>query len=329
MQPIATETACLGKLPTHGDFVRHRASTPTMRSFDEWVRTGLRRIRQRHGRGWDAHGARKNAPMIRFLFSGRDHEASDALLGVLALSRDRSGRTFPFTVACELPPSALQGDPLAHLPLQAAPFFTAAEPIVQDATAGALSYQDLGERLDQIPSSFSLEASAPAEYTRFKREWTMNSLLERLFGDFEDGRKYQLLKNLLDIFLPQRDYTAPRLNYGIQFPLGTDEDLYSKIACFWLDTSLRLLDHPDAPFSFFWTPQPPTSVSPFFLLFVGSPRAHVIFHLLAAKGESDDLFRVETTGAENGTREASSLPDTYRSLVEDPALPLQDFLQQL
>lgn len=327
MQSVPLEAACLGKLPTHGDFVRHRASTPTMRTFDEWIRNGLHRARKRHRSAWDE--AYDEAPTTRFLFSGRGRQAPNALLGVLRASRDRNGRTYPFTVTCELPKSSVRADHLAYLPLQADPFYTAAEHIVRDATDGTLSHREATDRVVEIEPSFTLQSTPPPTYDRYVQQHTMGRFLETLFGHFEDDRKYRLFKNLLDIFLPQQKRATPRLNYGLQFPLGDDEDPLTKTACFWLDTSLRLLDHPDAEWSFFWTPQSPDAVLSFLLLFLGAPRADAFFHLLASDDATEEICKLERMGKESDTQVARSIPEEYGSLLEDKQLPLRDFLQRL
>lgn len=327
MQPVPLEAACLGKLPTHGDFVRHRASTPTMRTFDEWIRNGLYRARKHHRASWEE--TYDEAPTTRFFFSGRGRQAPNALLGVLRTSRDRNGRTYPFTVTCELPKSSVGADHLAYLPLQTNSFYRAAEQIVRDATDGTLPYHQVADQVADISAAFAPQPSPPPTYDRFVQNHTMGKFLETLFGHFEDDRKYRLLKNLLDIFLPQQTRATPRLNYGLQFPLGTDGDRLTKTTCFWLDTSLHLLDHPDAEWSFFWTPRSPDMVPSFLLLFLGAPRANAFFHLLASDESTEEICKLERMGNETGAQVALSLPEEYGPLLEDRQLPLWDFLQHL
>ncbi|MFB6232277.1 MAG: type VI secretion system-associated protein TagF [Salinibacter sp.] len=327
MRTSSLDAACIGKVPTHGDFVRHRASTPTMRAFDEWVHEGLRRVRERHDSAWEE--ALDDAPTTRFLFSARGRQAPNALLGVLRASRDRNGRTYPFAVTCELPKSAVRTDQLAHLPLQADSFYTAAEQVVQDATDGTLPYREVTDRVAEIAPSFTPQSSPPAEYSRFLEQQTVGSFLEALFGHFEDGRKYRLFENLLDILLPQRKRSTPRLNYGLQFPLRSGEASPTKTVCFWLDTSLHLLDHPDTECSFFWTPDSRNPASAFLLLFLGSPQADTFFQLLGSGGEIEKIYRLGRARGEKEAQAALSLPEEYGSLLEDRQLHLRAFLQRL
>lgn len=327
MRTSSLDAACIGKVPTHGDFVRHRASTPTMRAFDEWIHEGLRRARRRHDSAWEE--ADDDAPMTRFLFSARDRQAPNALLGVLRASRDRSGRTYPFAVTCELPKSSVRADQLACLPLRADAFYTEAEHVVRDATDGTLPYREVTDRVAEIDPSLPPQSSPPTEYNRFVEQHTVESFLEALFGHFEDGRKYRLFKNLLDIFLPQRERDTPKLNYGLQFPLGDSEAPLAKTACFWLDTSLHLLDHPDIEYSFFWTSDLRDSPSSFLLLFLGVPRAEAFTHLLGSDGKTEEIYELERMGSENDAQAALSIPEKYGSLIENKQLCLRDFLQRL
>jgi type VI secretion system ImpM family protein len=297
-----------------------------MRAFDEWIRQGLSRVR--NGRGPEGGEAYDNALTVRFFLSLRNRQVPNALLGVIQASRDRSGRAYPFAVTCELPKSAVRSNRLANLPLQAASFYSAAEQVVRDATEGTLSYHEVTDRVTEITPSF-FSSPSPSAYDQFVRQQTVGNVLGTVFDDFEDGGKYRVFKNLLDIFLPQRKRDTPRLNYGIQFPLGEGEASPTKTACFWLDTSLHLLDHPDAECSFFWTSQRSTSTPSFFLLFLGSPRADAFFHLLSANGQTENICELGRMGRMNNTEAALSLPNEYGSLLEDDQLPLRDFLQRL
>lgn len=326
MPSSPSEAACIGKVPTHGDFVRHRASTPTMRAFDDWIRQGLRRGRNERSSGWEEAD---DAPTIRFFLSLRGRQVPSALLGVLQASRDRSGRAYPFAVTCELPKSAIRADRLAGLPLQAASFYSAAEQVVMDATDGTLPYRDVTDRVTEIDTSFSFPSSSSSTYEQFVRQQTVGHLLETVFGHFENGGKYRLFKNLLDICIPQKKRDSPRLNYGLQFPLGEGKTPPTETACFWLDTSLHLLKHPDVECSFFWRPQTSGRTSSFLLLFLGPPRADAFFHLLGSDGQSENICDLENMGRENDAQAALSIPEEYGSLLENENLPLRDFFRHL
>ncbi len=319
--------ACLGKLPTHGDFVNHRASTPTMRSFDEWVRKGLYQARQRSNGQWeDAYDA---APPIHFLFCGRGQQAPNALLGVLRPSRDRTGRTYPFIVTCEVPKRHLSPRHLAYLPFQADAFYAGADRLVRAATDGDIPYREVADHVEQIDTAFSLQPTPPRPYKRYLQQTTMGPFLEGLFGHFSDSGKYRLVNNLLEAVLPQRDRAHPTLNYGLQFPLGSDDEALTAIACFWLEASLRLLGYPSVEPSFFWTAQRPAHVAPFLILFLGTPRPHAFFHVLDADGGHELVYPLARVGNQNNAEAALAIPEEYGTLLEDEQLRLWDFLRSL
>jgi len=316
--------ACLGKIPTHGDFVRHRASTPTMRAFDEWIRKGLHRS-QKH-KGWE--NAYDKAPPVRFLFSQSGRQTPNALLGTLRASRDRKGRTYPFAIVCEVPPSGLPADHLSHLPSRAHRFYTEAEEIVQGATTGAISHSDVTDQVTQMDPSFSLDASPTSAYRRYAQGHGMEPFLNSVLGTAKNTEKYHLFGDLTNIVLPQRDRSRPQLNYGVLYPLGEREDIYTNVACFWLEVTLRLLGHPDAQISFFWTPCSPEVVSPFLLLFIGSPKSSAVFHAFTSDTSNEDIFRLGPA-ADGSGRGAPSLPDQYKSLLESGDLSLREFLERM
>lgn len=318
--------ACLGKLPTHGDFVKHRASTPTMRAFDEWVRNGLYQARNRSGVDWESHY--DQAPVIHFLFSGRGQQAPNALLGVFRPSRDRTGRTYPFAVTCEVPKRSLQPRQLAYLPTQAHEFYDAADRIVREATDTEVPHSDVLDKVKSLEAAFSAPPAAPREHKRFLQEKTLGPFLKRIFGHFNDSGKYRLFDNLLKILLPQRKRSKFRLNYGIQFPLGQNSPL-TNTACFWLETSLRLVDYPPIEPTFFWTAQHPEGAPAFLLFFTGEPRPHYFFHLLAADHPNENICHLEFMGSQNNAEAALSIPEEYGTLLEDEQLCLWDFIRSL
>jgi len=326
MQTDTLGAACLGKLPTHGDFVSHRASTPTMRALDEWVRKGLYQARQRSAGPWDE--AYDQAPTTHFFFGGGP-KAPNALMGVWHPSRDRSGRAYPFMVTCEVPTSQLHAPDLARLPLHAERFYTAADRIVREATAGEIPYRDVADRVAQIATDVDLRAPAPRTYAQYLQQ-PLEVFLRDLLGHFQDSGKYRLFGNLLQILLPLQDRPSLQLNYGLQFPLRPHDEALTRDACFWLDTTLRLLGTPSAAEpTFFWTAHRPSHAAPFLLLFLGLPRPDAFVHLLAPDAKHERAYPLLHAGAHNTADAALNIPERYGTLLEDRDLRLADFLHRL
>ena len=324
MQTDTLTAACHGKLPTHGDFVRHRATTPAVRAFDEWVQKGLYQARQQRRRELEA--VYDDAPAIRFVFNAQG--GTHPLLGTMKPSRDRSGRTYPFTVSVEAA-HALDADGLRYAPVQARALFDDADQIVQAATAGTLSHRDVIDRVRQLEPSLSVSATRPSAYDRYLQEQTMASFWTQLFGHFGDGRKYRLIDNMLTILNPLRGRPATPLAYGLQFPLGSEESSTYNV-CFWLELCMQLLDHPSVEPTIFWQEEAPqASASPFLLLFMQPPRPRVFFQLLNATAEDDNICNLARMGDQSGAEAALSIPTQYGEMLEDETLSLHDFLHRL
>lgn len=89
-----------GKLPSHGDFLRRRASDAFVAAWDAWLQQGIAESRAALGDRWlDLY---LTSPVWRFAAApGACGPAP--LVGVMAPSVDRVGRYFPLTVVAGVP----------------------------------------------------------------------------------------------------------------------------------------------------------------------------------------------------------------------------------
>ena len=134
------EVGFYGKLPSHGDFLRRRASDNFLSVWDPWLQQCLAASRESLGDRWlDFY---LTSPAWRFV-AAPGACGDVGLLGLVVPSVDRVGRYFPLTLIAELPP---------HLgPLSAATasedFFDRAERlIVETLDADVVDF----ERFDQL-----------------------------------------------------------------------------------------------------------------------------------------------------------------------------------
>lgn len=117
------EVGFYGKLPSHGDFLRRRASEGFVRAWDTWLQEGMSASRTALGDRWlDLY---LTSPAWRFACTA-GVAGPATVAGVMAPSVDRVGRYFPVTVVAELP---VEVDVLS-LAVDAAAFFDAAEQVV-------------------------------------------------------------------------------------------------------------------------------------------------------------------------------------------------------
>jgi len=325
--PTDTLTAaCIGKLPTHGDFVRHRATTPAMRAFDAWVQKGLYQARQDR-RALDA--TYDEAPAYRFIF--RSPEAREQLMGVTQPSRDQAGRMYPFTVALEAEADAFGPRQLPYALGHASGFYDAAARLVATATAGDLTHHEATDHVEALQPTLEVTTAPSQAYKRYLRQQTTQSLFAQLFGHFGDGRKYRLFKNILDITLPLQGRRSVRLSYGLKFPLGTEADVLDVRAAFWIELVLRLLDYPNVAPSVFWTSPSRAEVpdASALFLFLDTPRPDAFTHLVRPGLEDDYICDLVQMGGQTAAEAALAIPDAYGRLLEQERLTLWDFLREL
>jgi len=133
-----------GKLPSHGDFLRRRASDAFVGAWDRWLQGGIAASRSLLGERWlDVY---LTSPAWRFACApGACGPA--AVAGVMAPSVDRVGRYFPLTVVAELPSSTT-----VATTMQATAFFDAAEQLIIET----LEAEDIDfDRFDESVTSLT------------------------------------------------------------------------------------------------------------------------------------------------------------------------------
>ena len=325
---MATDTfpvVYFGKIPTHGDFVRHAGAGTALREMDTWLQRGLRYAADHLGGAFnDAFNAVGSCSFYLAL-----RGAERVLAGVLQPSHDSVGRAYPFLVALEVDRAHFNPRTLAHVPLRFNPFFEHAATITGEAAAGHLDRHTLTERTDALSASVSDDTSV-AFFEQYLRQARLSAFWQRLWGHPQDSRKYLLFKNLLEIVLKLRDGIPPGYPLVLRFPLCPDGRTLDYDVSFWLGLCLRLLNYPDIEPSFLWMhPDQKRGTAPFLLLALHSPAPKTFAHLLPAPLESDTLCVLETLGAQNAALAALSIPDRYSRMIEDENLTLRDFLQQL
>jgi type VI secretion system protein ImpM len=105
---MAASVGILGKLPSHGDFLRRNLPAELARPLDDWLAATVAASREALGAGWRA--AFLEAPVWRFALAAGSC-GPNAAAGLWLPSVDRVGRYFPLLLAAPLaaalPPAAL------------------------------------------------------------------------------------------------------------------------------------------------------------------------------------------------------------------------------
>lgn len=195
---------CFGKLPLHGDFIRHQAS-PELLELDRWIQAGVgvARARPDWATSWPA------TPPLRFL---RHAPGARLLAGVMVPSRDSAGRDYPFTVACALDGKELRRQPeLAALACE--PFFAAAEELARRQWPAGATYRDVQAALERLAGDLDLRA-AERRLAQVQAETTLQRLLSEELGAW-DERRFLLLGNSASLLGPR---SKPR--FALALPAG-------------------------------------------------------------------------------------------------------------
>lgn len=161
-----------GKHPAFGDFIAAGdLSADLMRGATEWLASTLTAWRDAVGPGWEQ--VFETAPPLRF-WVGPAIAGGRSLRGVLAPSRDRTGRRFPLV--------------LAQAPGGAGPFADA-DAAFYDSAAAALNRLAAQADLDPRAEAAGLAASLPSPETAPEVHsacfWALNPALDppALFAD--------------------------------------------------------------------------------------------------------------------------------------------------
>jgi type VI secretion system protein ImpM len=161
----SVEIGLFGKLPSHGDFLRRRASDAFVDAWDAWLRECLAASREALGERWlDVY---LTSPAWRFaLAAGTCGPAP--VIGLMVPSVDRVGRYFPLTLVANLPPDV---NPIAAITASAAFFERAERLIIETLETEEIDFErfdeqvvKLGEALDSItlPPRIVLDPAAAA-----------------------------------------------------------------------------------------------------------------------------------------------------------------------
>ncbi len=225
---------CFGKLPIHGDFIRHNVG-PEVDRLDEWLQGGIVSSRTAMGAAWDA--SFDATPPQRFLYQAA---GGRVVAGVISASIDKPGRRYPFMIFTILDPKTMGGE-ITALPAVLSSFFARAEEESKTGWQG-LDLKSFLVRVDSLalPSDFE---EAKQSIIKFVAGQTSHAFWNGLFGSDQDPRKYMLIHNLVETL---KGGTVPR--YALRLPRVAGEPEVS----FWLELCRKMSRRPSLPTLSLW-----------------------------------------------------------------------------
>jgi type VI secretion system protein ImpM len=300
---------CFGKVPIHGDFIRHNVG-PEVDRFDEWLQAGIVSSRTVMGASWDA--SFNAMPPQRFLYQvagGR------VLAGVISASIDKPGRRYPFLVFTLIDPKTMGGE-LTALPAVLSSFFARAEEESRTGWQG-LDLKSFLIRIESLalPSDFE---EAKQSIIKFVAGRTNQAFWSELFGSDQDPRKYMLVHNLVDTL---RGETVPR--YALRFPHVTGEPE----VCFWLELCRKLTKRSGLPTLSIWGKAREGGEAGMTLLF-DDLKANYYSPLWWPEKKNNLLFPLAEASAGTDSR-LPQAKQKYSPVLDDHAMRLSTLLMRL
>ncbi len=311
-----------GKLPSHPDFVRMNAGSPLARVLDTWMQEGLSAMRTQMGNGWEA--AFDHAAPLCFVFRSKD--PAEALVGVCRPGRDHGGRRYPFLIFAH---AALgRGGSAFHVvPQGYAMFLNAARRIaVVDCADGIDNH-----RAAQIMNLASILPQNLVEsqqrFDRYLSDVTMESFWRGLYGDFQDRRKYLVVKNVFATLAPRRGHDVSRFGFAMRMPTSGDPDQVGLQTATWLRLCQATLGgNPLDQSVLFWFAGGEGSPTGCYLFF-RAPASNMFSYLFAPQTLHDSIWNIETMGSDRLDTARDQLGESVASALDMPNMSLKDFIR--
>ncbi len=318
---IGCESGCFGKLPCHPDFIGVNAACAEIRQFDRWMQQGLAFAQRQADIRWPTDF--EQADPWNFLFHPAGAERY--ILGRCMPSRDRHGRQYPLLIYLLVHPVHAKA-PASAASLIFADFLRASRGLM---TAGPDSL-DLAMLRSQIEQMTAIPCPIPVwwreQYQQWLRDRCAGDWWDRLFGSFDEPRKYGLYWNLFKMLEPLRKHPGSELHRGLIFPLprrddGTDYDIP-----FWLELIQRVLKQERSPTAYFWNAEAEGRRA-FLAAYLSPPSPNVVILLIKPDGQADGGSPLDTPISEPVARVTRRLGASKTRLLQNPDVPLAVFLE--
>jgi type VI secretion system protein ImpM len=294
----------LGKLPAQADFVRVNAGSPLVGAFDRWLHEAVEAVRGTGG------------PILRgpaqVLF--RAPGVPSVLLGTLVPSQDRVGREFPLALVASVPAAEVARH-LSIVPAAYAPFYAAAEDLLQEAAH--LPVPEVARRLADLPLA---DDAATAEQTLrvVLRRAQAGEWIARVFPSGPAGQHFYGFGTVLRACEPLRQRESEALGVTLDCPVRAATD-----RLVWLELARRLLDWSAAPPTLLWADVP----EPRLLVSLGPAPTSMLRYLARREPEATRLWPLTTERPDAIESVRQALGSRHREALEDPHLSLEALLE--
>jgi type VI secretion system ImpM family protein len=277
-----------GKLPSQRDFVRHNASGPDVRSFDQWLQEGMYLAARRFDKEWDR--LYKDACGYHFLFQN-----NQSLCGFLHPSFDQSERKYPFIISLKMNNDFLGTGEFSLLPLVLENKLKEFRSLV-DLGINGLPIQELISQTETLGrmrhDSSELYRS---DFNDFLESTTIESFWNRLFGSSSLQKSQIFIERLSQALDPFRSKKSVLMSYGLRFPLTETVSEHVYEICFWMSVCQSMINKTSFFPFMFWKN---TSVYErnHVYIFLNRPPGQFFLHLFDPEIDNDSVYKLDIEG---------------------------------
>ncbi|HZA52386.1 MAG TPA: TagF domain-containing protein, partial [Myxococcaceae bacterium] len=252
---------------------------------------------------------------VNFLFTAPGERA--ALIGVMARSEDRVGRSFPLCVF-HVVDGAATAARLGEIPISYGAFLRGAATLLSDAVN--LSPQEIAARLQALESASRGDfALAGAELGLF-RAAAAEPHVRPLSASRLPGNVFYGLRTFAMACRAERGKEPSKPSVMLDVPLPEDGD-----PRFWLELAQQLLAWKTLPPALFWAAGP----APRLLLCVGTPAPSVLMHLARPEHAAMKLWPLHTQQASAVDAARQALTGEQRAAIEAADTPVGELVKHL
>ena len=309
-------TGLLGKMPAHGDFIKHNVSGPSWRTLDEWMQHGLYHAKQEPQYTHEYLAGDGYA----FLFSPRSN--TTPLVGYIHPSKDTIGREFPLLAAFELEQKEFQWGHTQDVPRRWDSYFRTAQQLIGQAALGEIDRHAVIQGLEQIHG----EGPAMPDIHGV----TVEQFKELHGGNADPDRMYLTFLNLIDLVAPLKGNVPDQYTLGFRFPAVLESRLAGAFASFWLEAVEYVLGGVEVSPTLFWRlPEQGREVKSSVVIFFRQPSPKVFMDILPVERDSDHICDMDLINEHKKGQAAALLPDIVKAALQSSNASLADVLEAL
>ncbi len=296
-QPMIREVVgCCGKMPLHADFIKHNLKVREVVSLDDWIQDGVTLLNRRYEEKWKKVFAL--CPKFRFVFAGDENDKT--VTGIIAPSRDKIGRSYPFVVFRATDDADIKNNQ-ALAPIAFASTHRCFDEVLsQPWKEGTLDnlftsiHEAASQQLDIQSTDWDELMSTMLDGTSMENLW--NDILPDSDDKLRTGFMYAVMSSLQTV----ARRTPQRVHWGIRFPLPATDNALKHIA-FWMKLSKKAIGERNWRAHVIWNPAVPGIPARLLIFFHQIPASY--FTLLVEPRRTDDtvfdvLQEIETLNAD-------------------------------